>query len=138
MPVSCSVAAMKIRGVTVFKILIRVLVYWIKLSVFDGLQGNDGGHAEDFFRRSSPWKISRRSGEAHENLPVGVGIRKKPSELDGDIAAIQIREDENIGFAANLGLTDFDFRQSWFQGRIGLHFAIDSHIRTGFLSDVSG
>ena len=47
LPVSCSVAAMKMRGVTVFKISIHVLVGRIKFAVFDGLQSDYRGHAED-------------------------------------------------------------------------------------------
>jgi hypothetical protein len=69
------------RGVTVFKISLRVLVGRIKFAVFDGLQSDYRGHAEDILGGGSPWQVGGWAGESHEDLPVGVAVSERRVSL---------------------------------------------------------
>ena len=102
------VAAINTRGVSVF-ILVRALsrsflhVVGIEFRVGDRLHADDGGDAENVVRVGAAGDIGGGPVQAEQDLAVGVGPGDMLDQFAGDVAGVQIGEDEDVGPARPRG-----------------------------------
>src|SRR5689334_11762002 len=133
LPSFCRVAAMNTRGVVVFfsgtagscgedtqgggltgaiasftgQLLARARV---KLPVLNRLDADDGGDAEDVVRIGTARNIRRGAVEAEEDLAVGVGPGDVLDQFAGDVAGVEVREDQHVGVTGHFARRKLAFR----------------------------
>src|SRR5437762_5639748 len=74
----------------------------IQLAVLDGLDADDGGDAENVVRIGATRNIGGRSVEAQKYLAVGIGARDVLHEFAGDVARIEVGENQHVGTTGHL------------------------------------
>src|SRR6185437_5793811 len=92
----------------------------IQLPVLNGLDADDGGDAEDVVRIGTARNIRRGAIEAEEDLAVGVGAGDVLDQFAGDVAGVEVREDQHVGVTGNLARRNLAFRDFRNQRRVHL------------------
>jgi hypothetical protein len=100
-------------------------LFGVELAVVDGLESDDGGDANDFFDGCATGKVGGGFVEAEEELAVGVGFGEAVDEFEGDVAGVEVGEDEDVGAAGDGAAGGFEGADFGDDGGVGLEFAVD-------------
>jgi hypothetical protein len=71
----------------------------VKGMVFHSLDAEDGGDAEDFMGVGAAGNIGGGAVQAKQDLAVSIGPGDVPHEFAGDVARIEIGENQDVGVA---------------------------------------
>lgn len=104
----------------------------VETAVLDGLEAYGGGDAEDFVVGGTARKVGAGFGDAEEELAVCFGAGEVFDEFAGDVGAVEVGEDEDVGFSGDEGVAAFDAGEVGDDGGVGLHFAVNFHLESGF------
>ena len=113
----------------------------VELVELDGLDGDGGGGAEDGFEAGGAGDLGGGTGEAEDDLAVGLGAGEVLEQLEGNVGGIQVGEDQDIGGQAGLGAGELDFSGGGVDGHIGLQLAFDvdfEELSAGLLAGQGG
>lgn len=91
----------------------------------DGLDADDGGGAEDIVRAGTAGYLGGGLAQSGEDLAEGVGAGEKLHEFEGDVARIEIGENEDVGASADGALHALDAGDGEVEGGVHLDFALD-------------
>ena len=69
--------------------------------------------------------------EAEQNVPVGVGAANQPHQLAGDVAGVEVGEDQDVGVAAQLAAGQLSGGDFGNQRGIHLEVAVKLRIQLG-------
>jgi hypothetical protein len=84
-----------------------------------GLQGGDRHRAHDVLHAAAARQIVDRPGDALGDRPVGLGFCQALREL-GDVARLQIRKNQHVGFARHGAARRFHLGNAGDQGGVHL------------------
>lgn len=94
----------------------------IKIVIIDGLDADDGGDAENIVSARTAGNVSSGAIESKKDLAVGIRARYVPDQFAGDVAGVEVREDENIGFSGDGTFWQFAGRN--FGNERGVHLEL--------------
>lgn len=100
------------------------LCHFLQAAHFDGLEADDGGDGGNGFRRVGPRDIGRRFGQTGENLSVSAPA-EDGGQLAGNVAAVEVGKDENIGPSGHGAGNGFSPRRPGQKGGVGLEFTVN-------------
>src|SRR5207249_1366084 len=109
----------------------------IKLAVFNGLDADDGGHAEDVVRVGAAGNVRGGPVQAKENLSVSVGARHVLNQFAGDVARVELGKNHHVGVSGNFAGGNFSRRDFRDQRGIDLQFAVEFRFQLLVVSDLS-
>src|SRR5207247_3574960 len=101
----------------------------IKLAVCNGLDADDGGHAEDVVRAGAAGNVRRWAVQTEENLPVRVGTRHVLNQFAGDVSRIEVGKDHHVGVSGDFTGGNFSRGNFRDQRGIDLQFAVEFRIQ---------
>src|SRR5581483_11804706 len=110
----------------------------IEQAVFDCLQPDDRRHAEDVVRGRTAGNVRGRAVEAEQNLPVGIGAGDVLDQFAGDVAGVQVGENEHRRAAGDLAIGQFARGDLGDERGVHLEFAVEISFHAAFLGAFDG
>src|ERR1019366_4414177 len=97
----------------------------IEFGVVDGLDANNGGDAEDVVGVGAAREVGGGAVQAKQDVAVGVGVGEMTHHFAGDVAGVEVGEDEDVGVAAQLAVGQFAGGNLGDERGVGLEFAVE-------------
>lgn len=96
------------------------------------MEGGDGGDGDDIVHGAAAAKVIDGLGAALKERAVSLSFGEALGELVTNIAGVEIREDEDVGFAGDRAAGSFFGADGRNDGGIGLEFAVDHEMGCAF------
>jgi len=97
----------------------------VELVVFNRLQSNDSGDAENVVRVRAAGDICGGPIQSQQNLSVRMSARDVLKQFAGNISRIEVRKDQNIRSPRDFAFRQFSKSNLRNEGRVHLQFTVE-------------
>src|SRR6185369_13727795 len=103
-----------------------------------GLDGGNRRHVEHAARRHPRGENMRRTRRPDQDRPDRQRIRQRLDHLVGDVGGVEVRHDQDVGIAFQVGMRQHQLARRGRKRGIALHFAVGLDLRMLFLQKRGG